>query len=610
MKQPELTSILPLNSDQKEIVENLLHNFNDQQLTWLAGYLTGISLPQSLRTIPSAVSGIGSSQTIDKSVDVPVLTVLYGSRTGNGASVAKEVKAAAEAKGVRIQLQDMNEYPLAKLKDEKYLFVIVSTHGEGVPPIAAEEFYDFLHGKRAPKLSNTKFSVLALGDSSYLHFCKTGKDIDKKLEELGAERIVDRVDCDVEFAPKAKEWIESVLSKLPVNGDKGQNLHINGKVKLNGHATSPAIVYNKNNPFKAKLLERIKLNGRGSEKETFHYELSIEGSGLTYEPGDSVGVYGLNSQRAVYELINALSLSPDELVETEHGKNTLEYFLTRNYEISTLNPEVITNYNKYAQSPKLVDLLADVEKLKDFLYGKDVVDLVQEYPVKLTSNELFGVLRRLQPRLYSISSSPNAHPDEVHLTIAAVRYGDSRYKEGVCSTFLADRIGDEDFVNIYIEKNPEFRLPTNPEAPVIMVGPGTGLAPFRAFLEERSTLETKSQNWLFYGDRHFTTDFLYQTELQSFHKKGLLTNLSVAFSRDTDKKVYVQHKMLEQSKELFNWLDNGAHFYVCGDMKSMWNDVNKTLLTIIAREGGLTDEKAEDYLKNLKKTKRYQVDVY
>jgi len=601
---------LPLNSDQKQIVENLLHNFNDQQLTWLAGYLTGITLPQSLKTVPFTSPVIGSVQTVDKLLDTPQLTVLYGSRTGNGESVAKKIKAVAEAKGIQIHLQDMNDYTLNKLKDEKYLLVIVSTHGEGVPPIAAEEFYNFLHGKRAPKLSNTRFSVLALGDSSYLHFCKTGKDIDKRLEELGAERIHARIDCDVDFAPKATEWIEGVLSKLPENADKGQARKINGENAKNGQAVTPAVVYNKSNPFRAKLLDRVKLNGRGSDKETFHYELSIEGSGLTYEPGDSVGVYGINSQRGVHELINALSLNPDELVETEKGKNTLEYFLTRHYEISTLNPEVIKNYNKYAQNPVLAELLGDVDKLKDYIYGRDVVDLVQDYPIEITISQLFEILRKLQPRLYSISSSPNAHPGEIHLTVAAVRYVNSRYKEGVCSTFLADRVGDEDFVDIYVEKNPEFRLPSGLDKPVIMVGPGTGVAPFRAFLEEREANGAIGKNWLFFGDRHFTTDFLYQSELLSLHKKGLLTRLNVAFSRDTDRKVYVQHKMLKHSKELFQWLEEGAHFYVCGDMKSMWNDVNKTLLDIIAKEGGLTPEKAEEYLKNMKKAKRYQVDVY
>lgn len=608
MRQPELTSILPFSNDQKEIVDNLLHHFNDQQLTWLAGYLTGITLPQSFKTLPLGVPINGAAPVIEKDIEIPVITILYGSRTGNGTTVAKQLKTAAEAKGLKIQLQDMNEYPLTKLKDEKYLLVIVSTHGEGVPPIAAEEFYEFIHGKRAPKLTQTKFSVLALGDSSYVQFCKTGKDVDKKLEELGAERIFPRVDCDVEFVAKAKEWIDGILTKLPTESISVTK--VNGDSKTIAGVVETANIYNKNNPFRAKLLDRIKLNGKGSDKETFHYELSIEGSGLTYEPGDAVGVFGLNSQRLVYELTNALALNPDELVDTDKGKNTLEYVLTRHYEISTLNPDVLAKYNSYANNQKLSALLEDVNALKAYVYGRDFVDLVQEFPVTLTATELLGVLRKLQPRLYSISSSYLAHPDEVHLTVAAVRYGDIRYKEGVCSTFLADRVGDEDFVNIYIERNPEFKLPTNTEAPVIMVGPGTGMAPFRSFLEERNAKEAKGKNWLFFGDRRFTTDFLYQTELQLLHKKGLLTNFNVAFSRDTAKKVYVQHKMLEHSKELFQWLEEGAHFYVCGDMKNMWNDVHLTLLNIISKEGGLTTEKAEEYIKSLKKAKRYQVDVY
>jgi sulfite reductase (NADPH) flavoprotein alpha-component len=288
----------------------------------------------------------------------------------------------------------------------------------------------------------------------------------------------------------------------------------------------------------------------------------------------------------------------------------LEHVLIRNFEITAISPDVLTRYNQFAQSKALTDILADANKLKDFLYGRDMVDLIKEYPIKLTSAELLGVLRKLQPRLYSISSSSKVHPDEVHLTIAAVRYANGRYKEGVCSTFLADRIGDDEFINVYIEKNPEFRLPANTDAPVIMVGPGTGVAPFRAFLEEREATDAKGKNWLFYGDRHFTTDFLYQTEFQAYQKKGILSRLNVAFSRDTDKKVYVQHKMQKHSKELFRWLEEGAHFYVCGDMKHMWNDVNKTLTDIIMQEGGLNTEKAEEYLRNLKKTKRYLVDVY
>jgi len=605
MKTSELTSMLPLNSDQKEIVDNLLHNFDDKQLIWLAGYLTGISLPQSLQQVSLAAPVNNRVQQADKPVDTPEITVLYGSRTGNGASLAEQLQGAAEDMGFRIHLQDMNEYSLHKLKDEKYLLVIVSTHGEGVPPIAAEEFYNFIHSKRAPKFTQTKFSVLALGDSSYVKFCQTGKDVDKRLEELGAERFYPRVDCDIDFAQVASEWIVGALGQLE---------SLKHEVKTNGHAVHQPTVseplYSKQKPFKARLLDRIKLNGKGSDKETFHFELSLENSGLTYKPGDALGVYGVNSERVVHELIETLSFDINEEIDVAGFKTRLGEALTHNYELTLLTPDVVAKYNRFAKSDRLTEILADTDKLKDYIYGRDVVDLIKEFPAKITASDMPTVLRKLQPRLYSISSSLNAHPEEVHLTVSTVRYANSRYKEGSCSSYLSDRISDDDFINVFIEKNPEFGLPVNPDLPVIMIGPGTGVAPFRAFLEEREASGAKGKNWLFFGDRHFTTDFLYQTEFQAFHKRGLLTNLNVAFSRDADKKVYVQHKMMEHSRELFQWLEEGAHFYVCGDMKNMWNDVNKTLLDIIAKEGGLSLEKAEEYLKNLKRAKRYQVDVY
>jgi len=500
----------------------------------------------------------------------------------------------------------MNEYQASKLKEEKNLLVIVSTHGEGEPPIAAEDFYNYLHGKKAPKLEGMRYSVLAMGDKSYVHFCKVGKDIDEKLVLLGAERIYPRTDCDIDFFTDADNWVQGVLAKISVNG------HSNGSVQLNGHATKVDVQpqYNKQNPFKAKLLERIKLNGRGSEKETFHYELSLEGSGIDYKPGDSLGVYGVNSAKSVDELITSLHLSASEKVSVGNETKELKEALTHDFEISALSPEVVSNYNKYAKITTLTDLLADPDKLKEYLYGRDVIDLFQEYPYELSPNDLAGVLRKLHPRLYSISSSLQAHPDEAHLTIAAVRYNNGRYKEGVCSTFLADRVGEDEYVRVYHEKNPEFKLPVNTDAPVIMVGPGTGIAPFRAFLEERTATNSKGKNWLFFGDRHFTTDFIYQTELLNYKKKGLLTNLNVAFSRDSDKKVYVQHKMLENSKELYKWLEEGAYFYVCGDMQNMWKDVNKTLIDIVGKEGNKNTEEAEEYVQQLRKQRRYLTDVY
>ena len=605
MKQQDHTSILPFNNDQKELVDKLLQGFDDHQLTWLAGYLTGITLPQTLKEFRLPTPGITQSQPTTAQTESALLTILYGSRTGNGATIAKLLKEEAENKGLRINLQDMNEYANNKLKDEKNLLVIVSTHGEGVPPIAAEEFYSFLFSKRAPKLNNTKFSVLALGDRSYVHFCKTGKDIDQRLEDLGATRLYNRIDCDVEFLPQAKEWISVILEQY----DQQISSESLPQFKSNGIDKKKS-VYTKQNPFKAKILDRIKLNGRGSAKETYHYEISLEGSELTYEPGDAIGIYATNSNRLVTELLDVVGSDPNEPITIGEANKSLKEALISNYEISLLTPDVIAKYNILIKNETLSSMLNDSEKLKVYIYGRDVVDLLQEFPFKLSTSELLGILRKLQPRLYSISSSNIARPDEVHLTISSVRYNNKRYKEGICSTYLADRIKDDEEILVYVEKNPEFKLPSNSNAPVIMVGPGTGIAPFRAFLEERNAADAKGKNWLFFGDQHFTTDFLYQTELQTYHKKGLLTRLNVAFSRDTTEKVYVQHKMKQHSSEIYKWLEEGAYFYVCGDMKHMWTDVNQTLLEIISTEGGVDQEQAGEYIKNLKKTRRYMVDVY
>jgi sulfite reductase (NADPH) flavoprotein alpha-component len=412
------------------------------------------------------------------------------------------------------------------------------------------------------------------------------------------------VECDTDFHTDSSEWFEGVLGILSEQTPK---------IKVSTSARSEVVNeknYDKQNPYRATLLEKIRLNGRGSGKETYHFELSIENSGINYEPGDSLGVYPINSSSLVNELTEALNLNPQEIVESGDTKSVLGVAITNNFEISSLTPDVISKYNGFARNKKLTDILANNKELKDFIDGHDVVDLVNKFPVKISSRDLFGILRKLQPRLYSISSSLKVHPGEVHLTVEAVRYTNGRYREGVCSTFLSDRIYNDAQINIYTQKNPEFKLPADTDAPIIMIGPGTGVAPFRAFLYERQAIGAKGKNWLFFGNWNFANDFLYQTEFQNFYKKGILSNLNVAFSRDSDKKVYVQHKMQKHGRELFSWLENGAHFYVCGDMKNMWNDVNQTLLKIITKEGGMTSDKAAEYLQVLKKNRRYQVDVY
>ena len=606
-KKVEQNQSFLLSQEQQQLVDTLSQSLNTRQLDWLSGYFAGkASVGSTNQQVVAQPQNMFTNLTFDsETASKPKLTILYGSRTGNGASVAKKAQKRAEEQGFNVSLIDMNDYKPVQIKNETNLLLISSTHGEGVPPTSAEDLYLFLHGKKASKVPQLNFSVLALGDSSYVYFCKVGKDFDEKLEELGGKRIYPRTDCDIDFEDAADAWIEgSLLAFGSLTNAKPQ------AKKEEKKDTKSAIVYNKKNPWEAPILEKIQLNGRGSEKETYHLELSLEGSGLTYEPGDAVGIFLANSQRLVDEFLSISGLFNNDNVEFDSQKTTLGDALLHYFELSTISLDALRRYNEFAQNDVFQKSIDNPEVFKEFAYGRDIVDLLYEFPISISSQDVVKILRRLQPRLYSISSSLKAHPNEVHITVSAVRYTNSRYKEGACSTFLADRITDDSSIKIFIEKNPEFRIPTKSETPIIMVGPGTGVAPFRSFLEERIETNAKGKNWLFYGDQHFATDFLYQTEWIDSKKKGKLTNLSVAFSRDSDKKVFVQHKMLEHSKELYTWLQEGSHFYVCGDMKKMWADVNKTLIYILQKEGNLDQEQAEEYLQTMKKQKRYQVDVY
>lgn len=615
--------------------QQISNNLSPDQLLWLSGYTYGLAaakktqeqLPSTLETESiQAAAPVHLLNAAPQTQDAtPIsLTILYGSHTGNGKKIAARAAEHAQKQGLKPLVHDMSEYPLKNLKQEKNLLVVVSTHGEGEPPIAAEDVYTHLHSQRAPKLDKTSFSVLALGDKSYLHFCKTGADFDAQLEKLGAKRLHPRVDCDVDFEDDAEAWIEATITALlNTNGShnshhtlNGKNGHTNGTTTAhaasNGHAAtnghaSAATAYSKKNPLPAPLLEKIQLNGRGSQKETYHLEFSLEDSGLVYEPGDSLGVIAENSPRLVEEVVNAANLSADARI----GETSLAEFLAHNVELTVLNREVLARHNEFAQSSELSAILADTDRLKSYLYGNDAADLLRTFPAQHTPDSLTGILRKLPPRLYSIASSLSEHENEVHLTVGAVRYqAGGRHKEGLASCFLADRVGVEGAVKVFIERNEAFKLPQNPATDIIMVGPGTGIAPFRAFVEERANTGATGKNWLVFGNPHFTTDFLYQTEWQQWLKKGVLSKLNVAFSRDQAEKVYVQHKLLANSKDIFAWLEGGASFYVCGDKNRMAQDVETALTQIVQQESGVNSEKAAEYVKSLKKQRRYLEDVY
>jgi len=595
----------PLLPEQIQRLNEVLPTLSPEQGSWLCGYVAALNQLASAGQFPQPTAGAVPAAAVSSSDSTPV-TVMYGSQTGNSEGVAGKLAAALKEVGVPVELKDMGSYKTQQLKQEKTLCVVVSTHGEGDPPDTAMDFHAFLYGKRAPKLEGVGFAVLALGDTSYEHFCKTGKDFDERLGELGGTRLLDRVDCDVDYEDQADAWIAALVKKISAERDS-----VAAPAAVSGVAAPAAGVYDKKNPFPAVLLERINLNGKGSAKETLHMELLLEGSGLVYEPGDALGVVPSNDAEIVEEMIGLLGADPSAEIVGPKGREFLVDAMMNTFEITTITRPFLRGYAELAGSKKLNALLADPEKLNAWLYGREIVDVLQTWPVKgLAIADFLELLRKLPPRLYSIASSLNAHPDEVHLCVGVTRYeAHGRKRKGVCSTFLADRVEVDGTLPVYVDRNKNFKLPAGIDTPVIMVGPGTGIAPFRAFVEERE-VHGGGKNWLFFGDQHFTTDFLYQTEWQQWLKDGVLTRMDVAFSRDQAQKLYVQHRMLEKAKDLWAWLQDGAHFYVCGDESRMAHDVHQALIDIARTQGGLSAEDADAYVKQLQKDRRYQRDVY
>ncbi|MBO3636110.1 assimilatory sulfite reductase (NADPH) flavoprotein subunit [Bacillus subtilis] len=597
----------PFNQEQAELLNRLLPTLTESQKIWLSGYLSAqsVSAQEAAGAPAAAVSAEAPAPAVSKEV-----TVLYGSQTGNAQGLAENAGKQLEQSGFQVTVSSMSDFKPNQLKKVTNLLIVVSTHGEGEPPDNALSFHEFLHGRRAPKLEDLRFSVLALGDSSYEFFCQTGKEFDQRLEELGGKRISPRVDCDLDYDEPAAEWLEDVLKGLNEAGG-GSAAPAPAAVSQTGESS-----YSRTNPFRAEVLENLNLNGRGSNKETRHVELSLEGSGLTYEPGDSLGVYPENDPELVELLLKEMNWDPEEIVtlNKQGDVRPLKEALISHYEITVLTKPLLEQAAQLTGSDELRELLApgNEENVKAYIEGRDLLDLVRDYgPFSVSAQEFVSILRKMPARLYSIASSLSANPDEVHLTIGAVRYdAHGRERKGVCSILCAERLQPGDTLPVYVQHNQNFKLPKDPETPIIMVGPGTGVAPFRSFMQEREETGAEGKAWMFFGDQHFVTDFLYQTEWQNWLKDGVLTKMDVAFSRDTEEKVYVQHRMLEHSAELFEWLQEGAAVYICGDEKHMAHDVHNTLLEIIEKEGNMSREEAEAYLADMQQQKRYQRDVY
>ena len=582
----------PFTSDQRTALDSLLAGFNPVQRGWLSGFLAA-----SGTAVAPAAAPVSAGQ----------LTVLYGTESGNSEVLADRAVKAAKKRGFQAVMKNMSEISLSELAKSTKLLVIVSTWGDGEPPETAISFYkEFMNSSHS--LSDLRFSVCGLGDTAYEKFCQIGKDLDARLEQLGATRVFARQDCDVDYEDAFAGWLESALSALaPASAV--------AVIETAATAFATSVEYGKKNPFPAETVDKVVLNGEGSAKETLHFEFSLAASGLSYEPGDALAVIPVNAPEMVKDIIQAAKLTGNEEVEVKNaGRKLLADALREDYDITALSRAVLTKLAEASNSAALRELLAEdaKERLKEFSSGREIIDAIVEFaPNGLSADALTGIFRKLPPRLYSIASSPLAHADEVHLTVSAVRYeSHGRKRNGVCSTYLADLVKTGDSVQIFVQPNKNFRLPADASIPIIMVGPGTGIAPFRAFVEHRAALGSPGKNWLFFGDQHYTYDFLYQLEWQESLKDGTLTRLDVAFSRDQPEKIYVQHRMLQQAKDLYQWLEEGAHFYVCGDAARMAHDVHEALISIVESQAGISREAAEAYVENLKKTKRYQRDVY
>jgi sulfite reductase (NADPH) flavoprotein alpha-component len=606
-EQQNLETAASLGSQQLQLLQQATQNYSPLQLAWASGYLAAKS--------EQTFSKNALSPTIVEKKQVSKVTILYASQTGNAKGVAKELAQSASAAGCEVNLLNIADYKAKNLKNEHYVIIIASTNGEGEPPDDALAFYEFLLSKKAPKLPDLHYSVLALGDSSYEYFCQTGKVIDERLKALGAKAISERIDCDVDYQDQAKAWSSALVTQLKATLTK--NSSASDVVDF----AQPEIntQYSKVQPYEAELSVNQKITGRDSLKSVHHIEIDLGDSALQYQAGDALGVYFENDLALVTELLTLLGFSGEELITLASQQLSLKEALIGHVEITKFPLNFITFWAEHTNDPTLVALLSDKSKLRDFANNHQLVDVLRYSSKPIAAQVFIDQLRKITPRLYSIASSQSEVENEVHLTVGLVKYQQNdKTRYGAASGFLINRLNEGDKVKVFVEENNNFRLPANTDegnkTPIIMIAAGTGIAPFRAFMQEREArLEqgaSLGKSWLFFGEQTFTQDFLYQVEWQNYLKSGLLTKMDVAFSRDQQEKVYVQHRLKAQAQTVYQWLDQGAHLYLCGDANRMAKDVHQALISIICEQGKQTVEQAENYLKKLRSEKRYQKDVY
>ncbi|MDV3950271.1 sulfite reductase [Elizabethkingia anophelis] len=566
-----------LSETKLKVLKEISSGFSRDEAIWASGYLAGLAgtsaavadLPPQLTTHTTAVKKI---------------TLVYGTETGNSKKLATELAGVAKKKGIQVKLGDLSQYKPKDLAKEEYLFVVISTQGEGEPPILAKKFYDYIHENEL-NLSNIKFGVLALGDSTYPQFCKTGEDVDTRFEVLGAERVIPLKRCDIDYEEDAHRWLDHIFEVVQ-NKEAGTS------------QATPAKASSGRKKYQGKVSAIINLNDITSDKETYHIEIETE-EPIAYRPGDALGVIPFNPKSVVEEIIGLTGIDPGTQIQTTRVTASVEELLHQHLNISYLLKTTVAQYAQITGQ--------DIPETR-----LSLLDLLRIYPVKNAEEfeDIIKVLTVQAPRLYSVSSSPEAHGDsEIHITVAKSEFFiNDKKQNGLCSGFLSE-FEEDGTVEFYIQEAKHFKLPETAKD-VIMIGPGTGIAPFRSFLWERDATGAEGRNWLFFGDRNFVSDFLYQSEFQDFLKTGALTNLDLAFSRDTAEKVYVQHRLQQKSSEVFQWLEGGASVYVCGAKEPMSKDVEETLLRIIQHEGKRNEDEAKNYLEELELSGRYAKDVY
>lgn len=600
---------IPLSDVQLKHLETITKGLSSTQLAWLSGYLwaqaqkDNYQINDKLSAIFDPNSAIDNSQTDTNSL--PTITILSASQTGNARRIAEQLSADMDRNGFDVKLYRAADYKFKQIAQEKLLIIVISTQGEGQEPEEATALFNYLFSKKAPQLTETQFAVLALGDSSYEFFCRAGKRIDERLVELGAKRLLARVDADIDFQPTADSWRQSIQEHIT------QNLTLSS---IESNTIAPiaieSSIYTKSQPFRASVLANQKITSRDSEKDVRHIEIDLADSNLHYQPGDAIGVWFHNDPKLIKEILEIFSLNELTQVSVNNKTITISQALSTHYELTQNTTRIAKKYAELSNNQALLALLDNPSQLQQFVKTIPPVDMFRRYPTAISAEQLLSLLRPLTPRLYSISSSQDEVGNEVHLTVGVVHYNvDVHSRWGGASGFLAS-LKEDDQLDIFIEHNDLFRLPVNDTTDIIMIGSGTGIAPFRAFLQQREIQGATGRNWLFFGNQHFISDFLYQIEWQRYHKEGLLTRIDLAWSRDQQQKIYIQDKLLEKGKDVWQWLTQGAAIYVCGDAMGMAKHVEQTLRTIIVQQGNMSVEQADEFLVELRNQQRYQRDIY